>query len=241
MLVAHRILRTWARTVDTHIALTEFARQKFIAGGLQEERVVVKPNFVPDPGMRATGGSNALFVGRLSAEKGLDVLLAAWKLLNGSIPLKIIGDGPLRQRVKAAAQEMADVEWLGSQTAEQVVLAMKNARCLIVPSLWYETFGLVIAEAYAVGLPVIASKLGALCAMVQHGQTGLHFEPGDPRDLAAKVQWAMRNPVEVAEMGTRARARFEAEFTAERNYQMLMDVYRSAVMHSRAKRLQEPV
>jgi glycosyltransferase involved in cell wall biosynthesis len=233
MLAAHRMLGTWMRKVDVFIALTEFARQKFIAGGLLAEQVVVKPNFVPDRGVRQQAGANALFVGRLSPEKGIEALLAAWKLLGGTIPLKIIGDGPLREKVRAAGRQVPGVEWVGSLPSDQVVAAMKDALCLVVPSLWYETFGLVIAEAYSVGLPVIASKLGAMASMVEDGQTGLHFQPGDSRDLAGKIQWAVMHRSELAQMGRRARERYEAEYTAERNYQMLMDAYGLALERAR--------
>jgi glycosyltransferase involved in cell wall biosynthesis len=229
MLATHRALGTWKETVDVYLALTEFHRRKLVQGGLPEEKVMVKPNFVyPDPGTGEGGGDYALFVGRLSPEKGLETLLGAWKLLGEQVPLKIAGDGPEADRVAEASRGTGGVEWLGAQPREQIVSLMKDARALIFPSVWYEGLPVVITEAYAAGLPVIASNLGNMSTVVEHGRTGLHFRPGDPEDLAARVEWAWSHPAELAHMRGEARAEFEAKYTAERNYQMLMECYEMA-------------
>src|SRR5919107_3263037 len=163
MLATHRTLRTWTDMVDVYIALTEFARRKFIEGGLPEERMTVKPNFVdPDPGPGTSEGGHALFVGRLSPEKGVDTLLAAWERLRGRVPLKIVGDGPLKGQVVAAADRHPWVVYLGHKRAEEVHDLMKDASVLIFPSGWYETFGRVAAEAFATATPVIAADIGAI-------------------------------------------------------------------------------
>jgi len=222
MLSMHRLLGTWTRRVSRYIALTDFMRQKFIQGGFRADQIVVKPNFVaPDPGVGDHGGGYALFVGRLSPEKGVQTLLRAWRE-EGRMPLKIAGGGPL--------QNLADgsppgIEWLGRQPREQVIALMKQASVLVFPSECYEGFPTAIAEAFATGLPVVASHLGAMGEIVQHRQTGLLFTPGEANDLAAKVGWALAHPTEVADMGRRARGEFEAKYTAERNYQLLRDIY----------------
>lgn len=232
MLTTHRALRTWADKVDIYIALTEFARQKFIEGGLPEGKVIVKPNFLdPDPGMGEGQGGYALFVGRLSKEKGVDTMLAAWEQLNEKIPLKVVGDGPLAGRVAEANKKLKGVEWLGRQPGERVQVLMKEARALVLPSECYEGFPMTIAEAYAVGLPVIASNHGSMSSLIEHGRTGLHFRPGDAKDLAAKVEWALAHPEKITRMQREARAKFEAKYTAERNYQMLMGAYKKAIAH----------
>jgi glycosyltransferase involved in cell wall biosynthesis len=229
MLTIHRAIGTWRRDVDRFIALTEFAREKFVAGGLAPEKIMVKPNFTRDPETRAGGGTYALFVGRLSPEKGYRVLLESWPRLAARIPLVVIGDGPGTDEVAcAAAQAQAGVQLLGRRSAAEVRSAMAAARFLVFPSLWYETFGLTIIEAYAVGIPVIASKLGAMSTLVQHGHTGLHFRPGDPDDLVRQVEWALAHPAEMDQMGKNARLTYEAHYTPERNYAMLMDVYKLA-------------
>jgi glycosyltransferase involved in cell wall biosynthesis len=228
MSAVHRMMGTWTRRVDLFIALTEFARVRFIAGGIPPERVLVKPNFTVDPGIRASGGGYALFVGRLSEEKGYRVLLEAWRALADRIPLVIIGDGPGADQVARAAEDCADVRFLGRRTAGEVVTAMAGARFLVFPSVWYETFGLTMIEAYAVGIPVIASRLGAMAELVDHRRTGLHFHPGDPADLVRQVAWALAHPREWEEMGRNARLEYERCYTPERNYELLVAAYRRA-------------
>ena len=236
MLGTHRALGTWNKAVDVYIALTEFARREFIRGGLPAEKIAVKSNFVRvDPGIGEGKGGYALFVGRLSQEKGLDTLLEAWEQLDGKIPLKIAGDGPYASKVAEAARRFPRVEYVGRQTKEQVYALMKDAQVLMFPSVWYEGCPLVIAEAYAVGLPIIASNLGVMSSSVRHGSTGLHFRPGDSDDLATKVKWAVSHPVELRRMRREARARFDSEYAAEPNYRSLMEIYRMAVERAPAR------
>ena len=106
---------------------------------------------------------------------------------------------------------------------------MKKAKVLIFPSEWYEGFPMTLAEAFATGLPAMAPRLGAMAEIVEDGRTGLLFEPGAPDDLAAKVEWAWTHPKEMAEMGRNARREYELKYTAERNYELLMQIYRRAM------------
>lgn len=222
----HRKLQTWTKMVDTYIALTEFAQQKFVQGGLPAEKIVVKPNFVhPAPELGKGGGGYALFVGRLSPEKGLDKLFQAWEKIGERMPLKIVGDGQLADTVASAAQKLKGVEWLGRQPKNQVQALMKEATVLVFPSLWYEGLPMVITEAFATGLPVITSDLGSTSSLIDHGRTGLHFCPGDAEDLVAQVERVLTHPNELVHMRREARAEFESKYTAERNYQMLMNIY----------------
>jgi glycosyltransferase involved in cell wall biosynthesis len=226
MLVVHRLLRTWTDQVDVYVALTEFARRKFIEGGLPAEKIVVKPNFVyPDPGRGEHKGNFALFVGRLSAEKGVRTLLSAWRLLK-DISLKIVGNGSLMTEVKERVRrERLTIEVLGWRPREEVFALMQAASFLLFPSECYEGFPMAIVEAFACGLPVVASRLGAMAEIVEDGRTGLLFEPGNPKDLAAKVEWLLSHPQDLAQMSKEARAEYEAKYTAERNYEMLMAIY----------------
>lgn len=228
MLEVHRLLRTGSTMVNTYVPLTEFARRKFIACGVPAEKTVTKPNFVhPDPGPRRSTCDYALFIGRLSAEKGPETLLQAWNRLRVRASLRIIGDGPLRSRLEAGTNGRApDISFEGQIGRPQVLSALKSGRFLVFPSRWYESFPMVIAEAFACGTPVIASRLGAAQEIVEDGQTGLHFTPGDPDDLVAKVEWAWTHPGEMAAMGRAARAEYEAKYTGGRNYQMLMEIYK---------------
>jgi len=227
----HRARGTWKERVNVYIALTEFARHKFIEAGLPADKIVLKPNFLfPDPGLQEMNGDYALFVGRLSPEKGISTMLAAWQTLGSQIPLKIVGDGPLADEVATAESQIPGVEWLGRQPQEEVQKLMQNARMLVFPSVWYEGFPMVIVEAYAVGLPVVASNLGSLSSLVDPGRTGIHFRPGDPEDLAAQVEWAVTHPEKLGQMGREARREFEANYTAEANYRRLIEIYELACL-----------
>ena len=124
---------------------------------------------------------------------------------------------------------LSDVCFFGQLPRDEVIAAMKGARCLIFPSEWYENFPMTIVESFACGVPVIASRLGAMQEIVEDGRAGLHFTPGDSEDLAAKVNWAWTHPSEMEEMGRQARAEYEFKYTAERNYQMLMEIYRRVI------------
>lgn len=225
MITLHRAMGTWG-LVDRFIALTEFSRRKFLEAGFPPEKISVKPNFVyPDPGPEEGRGGYAIFVGRLSPEKGVVTLLEAWRRLGGRLPLKIVGDGPLIGEVSRVAQEMPGVEVLGHRVPEEIYALMGEASFLVFPSEWFETFGRVAIEAFAKGTPVLAANIGAVGEVTEHGRTGLHFRPGDPENLAAKVEWLLSHPAELSRMRKEARAEYEARYTAERNYEMLMAIY----------------
>jgi glycosyltransferase involved in cell wall biosynthesis len=226
MLALHHALGTWQEEVDCYIALTEFARRKFIEGGLPEDRIVVKPNFVdPDPGVGDGGGGFVLFAGRLAVEKDAATLIRAAARLGGRIQVKIAGDGPERERLVEMARGLGHVEFLGRQPAPEVRSLMKQAALLVVPSAWFEGFPMVIAEAFATGLPVVASRLGALAEIVADGRTGRLFEAGDDEELAAVIERLLADANALGEMRRQARAEYEARYTAERNYGQLMAIY----------------
>ena len=145
-----------------------------------------------------------------------------------SIRLKIAGDGPLAAGVKAAAERNSGIEWLGEVSRDRVVELMQEASVLIFPSVWYEGFPMAIVEAFAVGLPVIASNIGSMSSLIQHGRTGLHFRAADAADLARQVEWASTRPSELLQMRVHARREFDENYTAPRNYELLTDIYRRA-------------
>lgn len=246
MLALHRSLGTW-NYVDAYIALTRFSREMFIQGGLPGEKVVVKPNFIIDSALNVpneTGLHNSflpsrntpysLFVGRLSQEKGIQTLLRAWQLLPDS-KLIIVGDGPLLGEAQSFVKQnnIKNILLLGRQPQVDVLRFMSRALLLVCPSEWYENLPMTLVEAFASSLPVIASRLGAMAEIVEDGRTGLLVEPGNAEDLANKVAWAWAHPEEMAEMGKEARREYEAKYTAERNYGMLMEVYDKAIANHR--------
>lgn len=224
MVTLHRAIGTWQHKVTRYIALNEFCRRKFIEGGLPAERVVVKPNFVdfaaPPDGPR----EGFLFVGRLSAEKGVDVLAAATAQLGGCA-VRVAGTGPEAHLL----QGQSGLTALGALSGERVREEMAAAMALVLPSIWYENFPRTLVEAMGCGLPVIASQIGALAELVEDGVTGLLFEPGNADDLAAKMRWALANREAMAAMGRNARERYEQCYTAERNYAQLLQIYREAI------------
>ncbi len=233
----HRRLGTWTQKVDRYIALTRFAKVAFVRGGLPADRIAVKPNFVPDPGLPARDAPSrrgALFVGRLSEEKGLETLAAAWRKLD--LPLKVLGDGPLMGTLGRDAPP--NLHLSGARGHDEVIPAMWKSAFLVMPSIWYEGFPMVLVEAFAAGLPVVASRLGAMAELVEDGKTGLLFAPGDPEDLAAKVRWAEEHPKEMRRMGENSRRVYEENYTPKVNYRQLMAIYEQAIEANRRSRRQ---
>jgi glycosyltransferase involved in cell wall biosynthesis len=226
MVSAHRAASTWKSVVSQYIVLNDFSKELFARAGFPREKLFTKPNFVdPDPGFSPESGKRALFVGRLTPEKGLATVLEVWRDIGARLPLDIVGDGPLSNMAKQAAAEIPGVRWLKWLPREDVFSALRDAYFVVVPSEWYEPFGMIVAEAFAVGVPVIASKIGGLSSMIDHEKTGLHCEPGNARDLLGKIRWAIEHPREMAEMRLRVRQAFEDKYTAATNYRHLMDVY----------------
>jgi glycosyltransferase involved in cell wall biosynthesis len=233
MLWVHSRLRTWRRKVTIYIALTEFARRKLIEGGLPAERIVVKPNSAADDSEPASVREGfALFVGRLTPEKGIHTLLEACRRLP-EMKVIVVGDGPLAEEVRAAAESLPGLSYAGRQTGQSVRELMRRAAWLVVPSTWYEGFPLVVAEAFAAGLPVIASRLGSLAELVKDGQTGLLFHPGNSEHLAATMRRAMSGERELEQMRLNARREYELYYTAEMNYRRLLDIYQQALERHR--------
>lgn len=228
MLTLHRGLGTYRNKVSRYIALTDFSRSKFIEAGLPADRVVVKPNFVDIDAPAEGPRRGLLFVGRLSQEKGIATLADAARILQRG-DLRVVGDGPEMPLIDG----LSGVACLGPQPNATVRSEMARAGALVVPSICYENFPRTVVEAYASGLPVIASRIGALAEIVRDGETGLLFEPGNAEDLAAKMAWAQANPDALRRMGANARLEYERLYTPERNYQMLMQIYQDAIEEHR--------
>lgn len=231
MLLTHRWAGTWISKVDRYIVSTKFYERKFIEAGLPEKRIALKPHFIEaDPGVRNRPGDYALFVGRLSPEKGVLKLLKAWECLK-HVPLRIRGEGPLVEAVQAAANAQGSpVTMVPRLSSEDLFQLIRGACFLVWPSEgFYETFGLVAIEAFACGVPVIASGSGAMKETVTDGLTGVLFRADDPADLARKVEWAWSHPNQLESMGKMARAEFERKYTGEKNLRMLEEIYRQAL------------
>ena len=238
----HRRLGTWARQVDAFIVLSEFQRERMIEAGLPAELVHVKPNFYPgDPAVVpwADRNQSAVFAGRLTAEKGVRALVRAWLMWGESAPeLRIVGDGDLRGELErlAAASPGVPIRFLGQLSAAAAQQEIARARLLVLPSESFETFGLVILEAFAFGTPAAASDLGPLPSIVRQGENGVVFRPADPQSLVETVRaaWELDGYLERLAGGTRRS--FEELYSEEANYQMLMTIYEQAIEVSRRRR-----
>ena len=220
----HRRLHTYRNKITRYVALSDFSRRKFIEGGFPAERIVVKPNFADVRSLKQSKRVGGLFVGRLSQEKGIEVLLEAVALCPG-VAIRVMGSGPEEHKLRSNPR----IILLGWRSRTDVLDGMSSARYLVMPSLCYENFPLAIVEAFACGLPVITSRLGAMADLIQDGQTGLLFTPGSAEDLAAKIMWAEANHQRMHEMGRIARAVYEAKYTPESNYAQLRRIYVEAI------------
>lgn len=229
---------TWEKSINAFIALTEFGKKKFIECGLPEEKIFVKPNFLLDPPEPSFAHRDyVIFLGRLSHEKGLSILIDSAKNLNNSaVPLKfkIVGDGPIMKDLKdkVKAEKINGIEFTGRKTFHECMELLRYARFMIMPAVCYENFPMAIREAFACGKPVIASNLGAMAELVEDGKTGLLFEPGNAEDLAAKIRWMLKNEDACIAMGKNARIEFEEKYTEKQNYQILMRIYKKLIADS---------
>jgi glycosyltransferase involved in cell wall biosynthesis len=233
MLATHRMLRTWQEKIDVYIALNHYGKQLFVKGGLPADRIMVSPNVIdpdPNPELSRRLGAYALYIGRLSKEKGLVTLLNAWRLLP-DIPLQVIGDGPLMNELvkKTETENINNIEFQGRKAHEETLSILKNARLLVFPSEWLETFGLGIIEAFACGVPVIASRQKTIEEIIQHGKNGILFEPGNPSALAQAVEECWDNPEVLSAMSANARCSFETKYSKQQKYDSLMEIYERAI------------
>lgn len=230
MVEFHKWRRTWNTKVDRLIALTEFAKSKFVEGGISEERIVVKWNAVLAGSSSSSESSNrhrsnAVYVGRLSEEKGVRILVRAWKEI--PFPIRMVGTGPLADLIMNTANDR--IIPVGKLSAKATIDEISRAAFVVLPSVWYEMFPVVVVEAFSCGVPVIASNLGGLKELVKHGVTGLLFKRGDPSDLAYAVRWALEHPNEMAQFGANARAEYAAKYTPEADYVRLSKIYKELI------------
>ena len=224
MIDVHRRSGTWARDVDRFIALTPFARTRFVAAGLPESRIRIKPNGLADPGYDPNAPrAGILFVGRLVSEKGVGTLREAAGLSHA--PITIIGEGPWEDQLRS----VPGLTVLGPQDPAAVQAAMARAAALVVPSHWYEGMPMVIAEAFSLGTPVIASRIGALADLIADGSTGLHVVPGDPSGLAQALDRIVDAPEAARAMGRQARLVYERDWTEAAVTARALTIYREAI------------
>jgi glycosyltransferase involved in cell wall biosynthesis len=214
--------------VTLYVPPTEFVKRRAVDAGLPAERIVVVPNMIsaPDSGTEASGdGEYIAYAGRISPEKGIATLLASVR--RTGLPVRLAGDySGMPEIVKTAP---ASAKFIGHLNRNQLNGFYRDARFLVVPSVWFEPFGLVVAEAMSRGLPVIASKMGGLPEIVEDGVTGLLFEPGNAEDLAEKMQLLWGSPNMCRQMGMAGREKAIREYSEDVYYKRLMVVYKKAI------------
>ncbi len=236
MLSYHTWKKTWTNAVDRFIVPSQFTLEKYLAAGFDKERFSIKPNFLrPDPGVGDGQGDYAVFVGRLSPEKGILTLLDGWRKLLGDYPLKILGDGPLAPQVQQAAAGDARIQWLGRRSLPEVCRHLGHAKFSIVPSIWNEPFGRTVIESMAVGTPVLASRMGALPELIVEGKTGRFFNSGDATDFARVALELFCDDTLNTVMRSSARCEYLSNYTAETNYQQLMTIYHDTLQSQRSE------
>ncbi|WP_226893575.1 glycosyltransferase [Nisaea sediminum] len=229
MIDVHRRRGTWHHAVGRFIALTDFSRGRFVAGGFPAGRIAVIGNspgaaFAPAPASGPREG--ALYIGRLSEEKGIAALLKIWR--RDWPPLRVIGDGPDRPVLDAAVREGRAVA-LGTLGPEEIAAEMRHAALSVLPSRCYENFPMTLAEAFASGLPVAASRIGALGELVEDGRTGRVFDPFDPAEMESVIAETLSDPARLRDWGAQARQSYETRFTAEKTTAAKLALYEELI------------
>lgn len=226
MLSAHRSLGTWKTLVDKFIALTDFAKNKFVEAGFEEGKIVVIPNHMhPTPSIGGGNGKYGMFVGRLSEEKGIDTLAKLAVMNDLEIEIKVFGDGPMSEVIQSAAVQSNIISIQGHVSSDEIQKNLADAQFLVFPSKWYEGLPRTIIEAFSVGTPVLASPIGAMRDLVVDGYNGLHFRLADHEDLGRAIRSIVNGPELRVKLRNGARQSYDAQFTLNRvseKVQMLM-------------------
>ena len=235
MIEYHRKKETWHSMPSAFIALSEFSKDLFVEGGLPEDRIFIKPNFIEDPVQKQEGLSLQhkkenvfLYVGRISEEKGVDQIVECWLRFNPNARLVIAGEGPLKTELESKSKGAENIEWLGQIPRDSILARLSTAQALLFPTKCYEGQPLIILEAMSVGCPVITAKIGNPQNMIDDGVTGLHYAPGDIHDLNSKCRTVSENPGHTLEMGKRARSVYLEKYTPQKNLALLTQIYKEA-------------
>jgi glycosyltransferase involved in cell wall biosynthesis len=227
---AHRIAGTWRDSVDRYIFPSSFARGLYVRAGWSPDRLVVKPNTVADPGVTRTGGGRGFVaLSRFAHEKGLDTLLDAWRTAGIDEPLTLIGAGDCEADLRARARGLDNVEFAGRLSQREALARLVGARALVVPSRWFEVFPRTIVEAYALGVPVVASRIGSLAEVVEDGVTGIHVDPDAPAALATALRTLSGSIALSARLGANARRRYETQLAPGPATRRLLEIYDEAL------------
>jgi len=215
------------KNIDMFVTLTDFTKKKFIESNIPEEKIIIKPNFLPKKKIsiqKIDTKQNAIFASRISKEKGILTLLKAWK--NIKIKIKIFGDGPLLKNVR---QNNQSIEFYGNCPRDKISEEIKKSKFLIFPSEWYECMPMTILEAFREGTLVLASNIGSIKSIITDKYNGILFNPGDPKDIQNKVEWILNNSEKCNEISLNAFNDFNQKYSEEINYKSLIQIYEKAI------------
>ena len=228
MITNNQKKNVWKTKINRFIVFTNFAKNKYIQANFPKSKIRVKPNYNPTQILSTKINEelkkNCIYVGRISEEKGITTLLKAWKNIN--FPLKIFGDGPLKHLVQ---KNQSNITFLGHQPKNIIIEEMKFAKFLIFPSECYEGFPMTILESFASSLLVLASNIGSVGEIVKDKHNGILFEPGSITDLGEKINWILTNPEECKKIKQNALNEFSLKYSKERNYELLIKIYKEAM------------
>ncbi|MGA7161623.1 MAG: glycosyltransferase family 4 protein [Bacteroidota bacterium] len=246
MIAFHNARKTWRRNVDAFITLSDFQRDTMIKFGIPAESLFVKPHFLehpPQPVPWNERDQKAIFVGRLYAAKGIHILLEAWKRMGkGAPPLEVVGDGPMRAQLVRSIEESGmqeSVSFVGNVSHQETMDRISKAKLLIVPSLCFEGFPMVVLEAFALGVPVAASNIGSLPSLISENRSGKLFTPGDAGEILSCVKGLLGDDAKLRLLGEAVRNEFADKYTAEKNYGMLTGIYEAAASRRRMRYYQK--
>jgi len=227
----HKISATWKNKVSTYITLNEFSRSKLLNSslGVPEDKMITKPNFIPDPGEGNSDRENFfLFAGRIAKEKGVHVLAKAFTYMPG-YKIIIAGDGPERKLLQENFSPYSNIFFTGQMEKKQVSEYMKKCKAFICPSIWYEVAPLTIIEAFATGTPVIASRLGSMAELIIDGFNGLHFIAGDADDLRRKIELFIKDTEQHSLFYKNARQTYQEKYHEDIHYNAVLKIYEDAI------------
>ncbi|MBF0384962.1 MAG: glycosyltransferase family 4 protein [Candidatus Omnitrophica bacterium] len=231
MLIKHNKKKTWHEQISTFIALSEFSREKFVRFGIKEEKIMVRPNFVfptdVDVPLPKKKGGYALYMGRMSGEKGVEKLIEAWREIKG-IPLYLAGNGPEEEFYFRLVKEknISNVKFLGYIDGSEKINLLREARFIVVPSLCYENSPRIISEAFSMAVPVIANKTGSLIEIISDGKTGLLFDIRINGDLKEKAEALWDNDTLINKMSQNAFNEYRIKYSPQASFNMLCDIYK---------------
>jgi len=232
MIEYHRKKNTWNEQVNKFICLSNFSKRIFVKGGILSKKIIVKPNFIEDkiqliPNVSPVKTPYFVFVGRISNEKGIRMLIETWMRYKLNYPLYVIGTGPLRKSLEEKTKNIESVKWLGLQSKGVVLNFVKHAKALVFPSTWYEGFPMTILEAFSLGTAVVTSNIGSQAEIVKNNYSGLHFRVNKIVDLKEKLDLIYNNEALAEEFGRNARDVYLQNYLPKDNYRLLLSIYQN--------------